>query len=61
MVSFTIEPAQKAFIEALATRLDVPQSRIFREAIRRFMRDPNQNLDMQPMIESEPQGCREVA
>jgi hypothetical protein len=47
MVSFTIEPGQKAFIEDLAARLDVPQSRIFREAIRRFMSDPNHNLHMQ--------------
>jgi hypothetical protein len=48
MVSFTIEPAQKAFIEELAIRLAVPQSRILREAIRRFMLDPNHNLHMQP-------------
>lgn len=63
MVSFTIEPAQKAFVEELATRLDVPQSRILREAIRRFMRDPNHNLHMQGVdntLKSVDNGARDV-
>ncbi len=47
IVSFTIEPGQKAFIKSLAVRLGVPESRIFREAIDRFMSDPNHNLRMQ--------------
>jgi hypothetical protein len=53
VVSFKIEPAQRAFIRDLAQRLRVPESRIFREAINRFMVDPNHNLHMQPAV-TEP-------
>lgn len=41
IVSFSIEPEQEAFISRLAQELRVPKSRIFREAIRRFMGDPS--------------------
>lgn len=57
VVSFTIEPAQMDFIDELAVRLRVPKSRIVREAIDRFMLDPNPNLHMQPT----PTGEDEVA
>lgn len=53
IVSFSIDPEQRAFVRDLAQRLGVPESRIFREALSRFMADPNHNLRMQPSNNDE--------
>jgi hypothetical protein len=57
VVSFSIEPEQRSFVRDLAKRLGVPESRIFREALSRFMRDPNHNLHMQNSAKDEEQAA----